>query len=76
MGIIAAMSYFALIVDLLIIALGTYGAIVLVGDFVQLDRFPTPMQFFEILARRWKATLALLIANVLFFLRLYFGLFR
>jgi hypothetical protein len=64
------------VIDVLIIVLGTYGAIVLVGDFVQLDHFPTPREFFKVLLKRWKATLALLVANVFFLLRLYFGLFR
>ena len=70
------MSVMGFVIDVLIIVLGTYGAIVLVGDFVQLDRFPTPREFFKVLLKRWKATLALLVANVFFLLRLYFGLFR
>ena len=68
------MSNFTLLIDLLTIALGTYGAIVLVGDFVQLDHFPSPRQFIDILTTRWKATLALLTAHALFFVRLYIGL--
>ena len=67
---------FPLIIDLLIFVLGTYGAIVLVGEFVELDRFPTPRQAIHILRIRWKAALALLVANLLFFLRLYIGLVR
>jgi hypothetical protein len=61
------------IVDTLTIVLGTYGAIKLVGDFVELDRFPSPRQFLHILRKRWKATLALLIANAFFFYRVYNG---
>lgn len=64
------------IVDILIIVLGTYGAIQLVGSFVELDRFPSPLQFLHILRNRWKATLALLIANAFFFYRVYNGLFH
>lgn len=62
------------IMDILTFVLGTYGAIVLVGEFVELDRFPVPQQALDILRVRWKAALALLIANLLFFLRLYLGL--
>ena len=67
-------SPFTLIIDILTFVLGTYGAIILVGEFVELDRFPTPQQVIQILRLRWKAALALLVANLLFFLRLYFGL--
>jgi hypothetical protein len=63
-----------LIMDILTISLGTYGAIVLVGEFVELDRFPSPRHVIHILRIRWKAALALLAANLLFFLRLYIGL--
>jgi hypothetical protein len=67
---------FTPIVDILTIVLGTYGAIKLVGDFVELDHFPSRLQFFQILRKQWKAVLALLIANSLFFYRVYNGLFR
>lgn len=63
-----------LIMDISTFVLGTYGAIVLVSAFVELDRFPNPRQAFYVLRARWKATLALLAANLLFFLRLYLGL--
>jgi hypothetical protein len=71
------MSNFTLIVDIVILALGTYGAIILVGDFVELERLrlPSLRQIFNTLGRQWKATLALLAAHPLFILRLYFGLF-
>lgn len=63
-----------LIMDILTFVLGTYGAIILVGEFVELDRFPTLQRVLHILRTRWKPALALLIANLLFFLRLYLGL--
>jgi len=62
------------IVDILTFALGTYGAIILVGEFVELDRFPSPGKVWQILRDHWKAVLAFLIANLLFFLRVYSGL--
>ena len=62
------------IVDILTFVLGTYGAIILVGEFVELDRFPTPRQAVQILRLRWKAALALLVANLMFFLRLFIRL--
>ena len=67
---------FTPILDILTIVLGTYGAIKLVGGFVELDRFPSPRQFLQILRNHWKAALALLIANALFFYRVYLGLFK
>jgi hypothetical protein len=62
------------IVDILTIVLGTYGAIKLVGSFVELDHFPSLSQFLHILRKCWKGTLALLIANTFFFYRVYNGL--
>jgi hypothetical protein len=64
------------IADLLTFVLGTYGAIILVGEFVELDRFPSPYYIWKILSTHWKATLAFLIANILFFLRVYGGLIK
>ena len=64
----------SLFMDILIFSLGTYGAIILVGEFVELDRIPTPRQAAQILRTRWRAALALLVANLLFFLRLFLGL--
>jgi len=46
----------------------------LVGEFVELDRFPSPGKVWQILRDHWKAVLAFLIANLLFFLRVYSGL--
>lgn len=63
-----------LLMDVATFVLGTYGAITLVGEFVELDHFPSLGKVIEILRHRWKAVLALLIANLLFFLRIYTGL--
>jgi hypothetical protein len=62
--------------DILIVVLGSYGAFGLIREFIDLEHLPSPYQFLLILRKRWPASLALLAAHVLFFYRLYIGLFK
>lgn len=63
-----------LVYDIVMIGIGSYGAYILFGEFVKLERFPSISQFLLIVRQRWYAFLALLIALVLFFYRLFTAL--
>lgn len=65
-----------LLIDFLIVVLGSYGAYVLIREFIDLEHLPSLHQFFLIIGKRWPASLALLAAHGLFFYRLYTGLFK
>ncbi len=65
-----------ILVDILMFTFGTYGAIILVGAFVEFDQLPSPSQIWQVFRKQWKAALAFLIANLLFFLRVYAGIAR
>jgi hypothetical protein len=69
-------TFLTIIIDILILGLGSYGAYVLVREFTELERLPSLGQCIQILRKRWQATLALLIAHLFFFSRLYLGLFK
>ena len=64
-------AVFQLLYAVAIIGIGSYGAYILFGEFVKLERFPSISQFLLIVRQRWYAFLALSIALVLFFYRLF-----
>ena len=70
------MSLPILILDLMIVGFGTYGAYVLIREFINLEHLLPLSQYIMIIRKRWLASLALLVALVLFFYRLYIGLFQ
>ncbi len=70
------MSVSKLILDVMIVGLGSYGAYVLIREFISLDHLLPLSQYILIIRKRWLSSLALLVALVLFFYRLYIGLFR
>jgi hypothetical protein len=60
--------------DVAMVGLGSYGAYMLISEFVALERFLPISNVFSILRKRWFAFLALLIALTLFAIRIYIGL--
>lgn len=60
--------------DVAMVWLGSYGAYILISEFVALERFVPISHVFSILRKRWLALLALLIALALFAIRIYAGL--
>jgi hypothetical protein len=60
--------------DVAMVGLGSYGAYILISEFVALERFLPISYIFSILRKRWFAFLALLIALTLFAIRIYTGL--
>ena len=64
-------AVFQLLYDVAMIGIGSYGAYTLFGEFVKLERFPSINQLLLIVRKRWYAFLALSIALVLFFYRLF-----
>lgn len=60
--------------DVAMVGLGSYGAYMLISEFVALERFLPISHIFSILRKRWFAFLALLIALMLFAIRIYIGL--
>jgi hypothetical protein len=65
-----------IIIDLLTLGLGSYGAYILIRELVEYEKFPSLKQSFQILRKHWLAALALLVANIFFISRLYLGLLK
>ncbi len=65
-----------LILDIMIVGFGTYGAYVLIREFINLEHLLPLSQYILIIRKRWLPSLALLAALVLFFYRLFIGLFK
>jgi hypothetical protein len=65
---------FRLFVTVAMLGLGSYGAYILFGEFVGLEKFLSIRQFLVIVRKRWYAVLALAMAFALFFYRLFIGL--
>jgi len=70
------MSVSKLILDVMIVGLGSYGAYVLIREFISVEHLPSLHQYILIIQKHWLASLALLVAHLLFFYRLYIGLFK
>ncbi|MDP2776206.1 MAG: hypothetical protein Q8O48_01070 [Anaerolineales bacterium] len=63
-----------LVYDIVMIGLGSYGAYILFGEFVEREHIFSINQILSVLRKRWYALLALLIALILFFYQLFNGL--
>ena len=63
------------ILDLLTVGLGSYGAYTIIKEYVEASQLPLSGQLMQIVKKRWPACLALLVANLLFFYRI-FSIFR
>ena len=63
-----------LVYDIVMIGLGSYGAYILFSEFVKMEHIFSISQILSVLRKRWYAFLALAIAIILFFHRLFIGL--
>jgi len=62
--------------DIVMIAIGSYGAYILFREFVEMEHISSVSQILSTLRKRWYALLALAIAIILFFYRLFIGFSR
>jgi len=65
---------FQLLYDVVMIGIGSYGAYILFGEFVEREHVFSINQILSVLRKRWYAFLALAIALILFFYQLFNGL--
>lgn len=63
-----------LVYDIVMIGLGSYGAYILFGEFVEREHIFSISQILAVLRKRWYALLALALALILFFYQLFNGL--